>query len=417
MKKFTLIIQIVFFLLAGLWEDTSAQIYDGWRGIERSGIYNETNLMKTWPESGPVLLWDIDDAGTGFSSPLITSDAIYITGRKGDNDVISAFTQTGKKIWETIYGKASDSNYPDSRGTPVMAGNRILVISGQGDLVCLNTNGKIIWSVNYFNKYKASHPRFGISETPVIVDNKVIGVPGGNMAAAVAFNIADGRVIWETPAINEGTQYVNPLLIDFNGQKILITVSVGHILAIDTSNGKLLWKYYYEGLNSQRGGRRNHTNTPLYRDGYLLVPNGYSQVAVKLKLNKTGDPTVVWTNSELTPHVGGAVLLGNFVFSSTHDNNSSGKWICVDWESGKTMWVNSWHNKGSIISADGMLYIMEERTGNVGLVKPSSRELDVISHFRIIKGSGPYWAHPVINKGRLFIRHGEYLAVYSISAK
>ena len=69
------------------------------------------------------------------------------------------------------------------------------------------------------------------------------------MAAAVAFNIADGRVIWETLAINEGTQYVNPLLIDFNGQKILITVSVGHILAIDTSNGKLLWKYFYEGLN------------------------------------------------------------------------------------------------------------------------------------------------------------------------
>jgi len=52
----------------------------------------------------------------------------------------------------------------------------------------------------------------------------------------------------------------------------------------------------------------------------------------------------------------------------------------------------------------------------VALVKPSSSKLDVVSKFRITKGSGPFWAHPVISKGRLFIRHGEYLAVYSVKA-
>ena len=94
-----------------------------------------------------------------------------------------------------------------------------------------------------------------------------------------------------------------------------------------------------------------------------------------------------------------------------------GKWICVDWETGRTLWTNNWYNKGSVIAADGMLYIYEERSGNVGLVKPSPQKLDVVSEFRITKGSGPYWAHPVINNGRLFIRHGAYLAVYSIKSK
>jgi outer membrane protein assembly factor BamB len=282
-------------------------------------------------------------------------------------------------------------------------------------MVCIGSDGKIRWSVNFYEKFNASAPKFGISESPVVVDNKVIGTPGGNMAAAVAFNVENGNVVWTTPPVNEGTQYVNPLLIEIGGKKILITVTTGHILGINVQDGKLLWKVNYEGMNAQQGGRRNHINTPIYRDGFLLVPNGYSQVAVKLKINVDGTPpSVIWKNTELTPHVGGAVLLGNHVFSSTHDTNSKGRWICVDWNTGKTLWTTEWHNKGSVISADGMLYLFEETNGHIGLAQPDGQKLNVVSDFRITKGSGPHWAHPVINKGRLFIRHGEYLAAFSL---
>jgi len=397
---------------------TYSQPQYGWRGDGRTGIYNETSLMKSWPSAGPSLLWESIEAGTGYSSATVSDDAVYITGRKGDKDILTAYTLDGKIKWATEYGKASTSNYPDSRSTPTFALGKIYVVSGSGDMVCIGTDGKIKWTVNYFQKYNATEPRFGISESPVVVDNKVIGTPGGNMAAAVAFNAENGNIVWTTPPVNEGTQYVNPLVIESGGKKIIVTVTTGNILGINVADGKLLWKVHYEGLNAQQGGRRNHINTPIYRDGFLLVPNGYSQVAVKLKINPDGTaPEVVWKNTDLTPHVGGAVLLGNLIFSSTHDNNSSGKWICVDWNTGKTLWINEWYNKGSVISADGMLYLFEEKTGNVGLVKPSPEKLDVISKFQITKGTGPYWAHPVINKGRLFIRHGEYLAVYSLKSK
>lgn len=397
---------------------TYSQPQYGWRGDGRTGIYSETSLMKSWPSVGPSLLWESLEAGTGYSSATVTDDAVYITGRKGDKEFLTAYTLDGKIKWATEYGKASTSNYPDSRSTPTFALGKIYVVSGSGEMVCIGTDGKIKWTVNYFQKYNATEPRFGVSESPVVVDNKVIGTPGGNMAAAVAFNAENGNIVWTTPPVNEGTQYVNPLVIETGGKKIMVTVTTGNILGINVSDGKLLWKVHYEGLNAQQGGRRNHINTPIYRDGFLLVPNGYSQVAVKLKINPDGTtPEVVWKNTDLTPHVGGAVLLGNLIFSSTHDNNSSGRWICVDWNTGKTLWINEWYNKGSVISADGMLYLFEEKTGNVGLVKPSPEKLDVISKFQITKGTGPYWAHPVINKGRLFIRHGEYLAVYSLKSK
>jgi outer membrane protein assembly factor BamB len=390
----------------------------GWRGPGQSGIYNETGLMKTWPSTGPLLLWEVTGIGTGYSSATVSDDAVYITGRKGDKDVLTAFSQEGKKKWEVIFGNSSDSNYPDSRCTPTYYNGKIFLVSGQGDLVCVGTDGKIIWSVNYFRKYNAKAPQFGISESPLVFDNMVIGTPGGNKASMVAYNVDNGNLVWEAPAINDATNYVNPLLVEDKGMKIIVTITERNLIGVNSANGKLIWRFDYEGANVQQTGDRNHTNTPIYRDGYLCAANGYEQVALKLKLAWDGSaPKVIWKNTDLTPHIGGMVLLGNYIYSSTHDTNSKGRWICVDWTTGKTMWQTLWNNKGPIISADGMLYISEEKSGNIGLVIPSSEKLEVVSSFRITKGSGPYWAHPVIDKGRLIARHGDYLAVYSLKVK
>jgi len=394
---------------------SEAQTATGWRGKGQSGVYAESSLLKTWPSAGPTLLWETEGIGTGFSSATVTDDAIYVTGKKDDNESLSAFSHEGKKLWETVYGKVGQSNYPDSRSTPTFYNNKIYVVSGQGEMVCVSKDGKIVWRVNYYQKYGATPPRFGVSESPLAFDNKVIGTPGGSKATMVAFNADNGNVLWETPSINEGTQYVNPLLIEEGGRKVIVTVTAAHIIAVNSSDGKMLWKFNYEAANDVQTGRRNHINTPVYRDGHLVVANGYQQVAVKLRINWNGSsPELVWKNTDLTPHVGGMVLTGNHIYSTTHDNNSQGRWICVDWTTGKTNWITPWYNKGSIIAADGMHYLYEEKTGHVGLAKPDPAKLDVVSEFSITKGTGPYWAHPVINKGRLYIRHGDYLAVFSM---
>ena len=80
------------------------------------------------------------------------------------------------------------------------------------------------------------------------------------------------------------------------------------------------------------------------------------------------------------------------------------------------MWEEHWKNKGSIISAEGLLYIYDEKSGFVGLVKATPEKFDLISSFQVKKGSGPCWAHPVIHNGRLYIRHGNALMVYNIKA-
>lgn len=404
-----LIISIVFLPVA------FGQLFE-WRGPDRTGIYNETGLLKTWPAGGPALLWEATGMGDGYSSATVTGDAVYLTGRKDSSDVLIALTPDGKPKWETIYGKAWLVNHTGSRCTPTYYNGNLFVISGSGDIVCVGSDGKIKWSKNHYTLYESKPIMFGISESPLIVDNMVIASPGGKKASMVAFNINDGNVVWEAEPLNQEPQYMNPRLIEYAGRKMIISVMGTDIIAVNAKDGKIIWKVNYAGVNAATGRvMKNHAVTPLFKDGYILIANGYNWVALKLKLSTDGNSVeTVWENRSFDPQLGGVVLVGGNIYGSTHQSKPADEWACVDWNTGKTLWTTKWYSRGSVISADGMLYLYEEKSGHVALVNPDPSKLDIVSEFQITKGAGPFWAHPVISKGRLYIRHGDVLMVYSI---
>jgi outer membrane protein assembly factor BamB len=244
----------------------------------------------------------------------------------------------------------------------------------------------------------------------------VITSPGGKKASLVAFNINDGKVVWEAEPLNQEPQYVNPKLIEYAGKKMIVTVMGTHIFAVNAKDGKIMWKINYADINAATGRvMKNHAITPVYKDGYILIANGYNWVALKLKLSADGNSVnIVWENRNFDPQLGGVVLLGNNIYGTTHMSKPADTWACVEWMTGKTLWTAKWFSRGSIISADGMLYFFEEKSGHLALVKPNASKLDIVSEFQVTKGDGPFWAHPVINKGKLYIRHGDVLMVYQI---
>jgi outer membrane protein assembly factor BamB len=372
--------------------------------------------MTVWPEGGPDLIWEYNDLGTGFSSVTVSKDAIYITGRKGESDVITSLSLDGNKKWETIYGNAWTNTYPDSRSTPTYFNGKLYVLSGQGELVCLDTHGNIIWKNDVYTNYGSNPPRFGISESLLVFDDKVMVTPGGSQVSMVAYHIDDGNLIWEAKSLDENTQYVNPKLIKQGNKNIVVTLLSDHIIGINVDTGEILWKEDYRSHNNAEGRfRTNHTITPVYHDSHLFVTSGYNYPALMLKIGENGKSVaVIWRNDDLDPHHGGIVLVNGYLFGSTYDNNARGEWACVDWKTGETRWKSPWHNKGSVIAADGMLYLYEEKGGHVGLAKASPESFEVVSEFKIVKGEGPHWAHPVIREGKLYIRHGDTLMVYLI---
>jgi hypothetical protein len=54
----------------------------------------------------------------------------------------------------------------------------------------------------------------------------------------------------------------------------------------------------------------------------------------------------------------------------------------------------------------------------VGLIKANPEKFDLVSSFKVTLGnSGPFWAHPVIHNGVLYLRHTNALMAYDIKAK
>ncbi len=391
-----------------------------YRGVERSGCYSGAGLLREWPEAGPALLLKIEGVGKGFSQPILVDKTIYVSGIKADTiDVLSAFNMNGELIWDVPYGRSWTRSYIDSRSTPTYCDGKLYVVSGTGQLNCVDAkSGKMIWTVDAVAKFNGEIHKHGDAEAPLLVNNLMVYATGGDTNTMVAFNKENGEMVWRSKSLGGTKSYASPTLINHHGRKIILVQSARDLLGIDPENGEIIWSYNLIQYHLGNQGVGANTNPPLYFNGEIFVTSGYNHPGLMFTLSDDGNAiTLKWKNDDLDTHHGGVVLVDGNIYGSNWQNNSRGKWASVNWETGETNWENDWNNKGSIITADGMLYLYEEKRGNVALVEPSTDSLKIISSFIIEDGVGPHWAHPAIYDGKLYIRHGDVLMIYEIEDK
>ncbi|NQU54018.1 MAG: PQQ-like beta-propeller repeat protein [Bacteroidetes bacterium] len=389
-----------------------------WRGPARDGIYPEKHLLKEWPANGPALQFKIEDIGKGLSQPVVYKNVIYITGLKYDSlDVISAFDTNGKLIWEKEYSLAWQRTYPESRGTPTIENNRIYLIGGSGDLVCMNAkNGNLIWKQQPHIDFDGKFKHWGIVESVLLTDNAALYVTGGEKTTVVAYHKKTGELLWKSKSTGGEKSYASSSLIEWKGKEIALIQTSNDLIGIDANNGDVLWIYNTIQYHTKKG-KGEAANTPLFYKGDIFITYGNEQPALLFSIAEDGKSiTLKWKNDVLDTHHGGLVLFDGAIYGSTMLDNTRGNWASVNWETGETNWEEEWFTKGSIISADGMLYLYEEKSGNVALVKPHADSLKIISTLKVNEGEGPHWAHPAIYNGLLYIRHGSVLLVYDIKA-
>ncbi len=395
----------------------TAQDVVEWRGPGRSGVYADQHLLEAWPDSGPECLLEITGIGAGYSSAVVYNNLIYVTGKKDTLDVVSAYSFDGEKKWETNYGRAWAKTYPETRSTPTIENNRIFLASGMGEVSCVDAiSGELIWSVDAHDKYNGEFLNWGIAESVAITDKAVLYVTGGEETSVVALDKQTGRLIWKTKSVGGPRAYASTLVFEHNGLKMALAQTANDLIAIDVTNGDIIWVYNLSQYHTGRTGRGANTNTPLYCKGEIFVTSGYDHPGLVLKLSDDGrSVSLKWKNDLFDNHIGGVVAVNGKIYGSNWTGNAGGSWMCVDWDTGETNYEAHWMNKGSIIAADNRLYCYEEKNGNLALVKPNPEKFDIVSTFKVEKGEGPHWAHPSIFDGKLYIRHGENLMVYKIS--
>ncbi|MDR0559066.1 MAG: PQQ-binding-like beta-propeller repeat protein [Prevotellaceae bacterium] len=377
-----------------------------WRG-DRTGVYNEKGLLKNWGDKGPELLWAFDGLGEGHSSVAIAGDKIYVTGLSGETGFLYVFDKSGKNLKKKEYGKEWNSNYNGSRGTVTVDNGKIYLVSGMGDVVCMDEKSlDVVWKKNMFEDFDGSNITWGVNESPLIAGDKLIVTPGGKKNNVVALNKNTGNLIWNCEGEGELSAYCSPLYIADQKVPQIVTMTAKHIIGIDVATGKKLWSY------EQTNKWSVHANTPVYGDNMLLCTSGYGKGSVMLKFTDGGRSVEkAWELPELDSRIGGIVKLGNYAYGSGDANKY---WFCIDWKTGEKKYKEKGLNSvGVTIAADGMLYCYSDK-GEMAMVRAVPDKFEVLGSFPVTLGTETHWAHPVIHQGILYIRHGDALMAYKI---
>ena len=385
----------------------AAQDVIQWRGIDRTGIYQETGLMKSWPANGPELLWHFDKLGEGHSSVAIANNKIYTTGLVDGKGHIFVFDMDGKLLNKKEYGSEWSESYNGARGTITISEGQLYVYSGTGNLTCFDENSlNVIWKKNIVDDFQGTNVMWGVNESPLVVGEKIFITPGGKNNNVVALNKNTGATIWSCAGKGDKSAYCSPLYISDQQVPQIVTITENNILGIDIETGKMLWSFPYNNM------RNIHPNTPIYGgDNMMLCVFGYGKGSVMLRLTDGGRSVEkVWENKEFDSKTGSAVKIGNYVYSSG-DNHKY--WFCLDWKTGQQKYKDRTLAVGAVIACEGMLYCYSDK-GEMALVKAVPEKFDVVSKFQITMGTEQHWAHPVIYNGVLYVRHGDTLMAYKI---
>jgi len=378
-----------------------------WRN-DRTGIYNETGLLTAWPANGPELLWHFDGLGEGHSSVAIDADKIYVTGLTKSTGYLYVLDMNGKLLHKKEYGTEWNRSHNGSRGTITIDEGKLYIFSGTGNLICMSQNSlDVLWKKNIETDFGGKNIMWGVCESPLIVGEKVMLTVGGRQHNVVALNKNNGSLIWSCPGDGDLSSYCSPLYLADQQVPQIVTMMSSHVLGIDAATGKKLWSYKYENQ------RQIHPNTPVYHNNMLLCSSGYGKGSVMLRLVDGGRRVEkVWESKELESRTGGVVKIGDDAYLGGDPNHKY--WYCVEWKTGAVKYKERViTSNGVVIANDNLLYCYAEN-GTMALVKATPEKFDLISKFNVTLGTGPHWAHPVIYRGILYVRHGNTLMAYKI---
>jgi outer membrane protein assembly factor BamB len=380
-----------------------------WRGRNRDGIASEKGLLKAWPQGGPPLAWRANGLGDGYSSFSVVGGKLYTLGARGGTEYVMAFDEaTGKKVWEVANGRRFGNDQGDGpRGTPTISGGNVYAYGASGDLSALDAaSGKILWKVNVLEKFGGSNITWGLSESPLVLQDRIIVSAGGRGSSVVALSRKDGSVLWQAGDDEPG--YSSAILHEFEGVPQAIVFNARGGLAVDARTGRRLWTY------NRASNPTANVATPIARGNRVFFSSDYGTGGGLVELAASGQNITareVYFTREMRNHHASSVLIGEHLYGF-----SSNILTAMQFNTGQVAWRDRSVGKGSVIFADDRLYLFSEQ-GVVGLAEANSAGYREHGRFQLQTGARPTWAHPVVANGKLFLRDQDTLYAYDVRAK
>jgi outer membrane protein assembly factor BamB len=366
-----------------------------WRGPNRDNISTETGLLRSWPASGPKVLWSTPVA-QGYAGAAIKGDRVYINDydeAKKEHVTRCISLATGKDIWRWSYPVEIRPNHGITRTVPSVGNSLVFVLDPKCRFHALDAkSGKLVWQKNLVQEYKTVIPGWYAGQNPLLDGDRVILATGG-VALAVAFDQATGKEVWRSPnPAKDLMSHASLMPTTIGGIRQFLYMTMNKVVGLAADKGDLLW-------SSPFIAKIAAVPSPIHvGDGKVFATSGYEAGSVMYQVQKGA-------SGLHTP-----ILYQNHLFAVGSKTN--GRFLCLGLD-GKVVWqspvdsenpsVTRTFGLGGFMLADGMFFIVDGDTGMLRLVEANTKQYKELASAQILEG-GDVWGPPALSDGKLVIR-------------
>jgi outer membrane protein assembly factor BamB len=385
-----------------------AQDWPQWRGPNRDGQVAAFRAPASWPAM-LTERWKAE-VGTGYATPILVGDRIYMFSRQGEEEVMTALDAgSAKVLWRTSYpasfkmNPATARHGPGPKSTPTFADNRLFTLGMTGVVSAFDArSGKRIWHT----EPPPVEPQFHTAMSPAVDGNLVIVHVGGHNAGALtAFDAATGAVRWSWK--DDGPAYGSPLIVNLGGTRQVVTFTQQNLVGVSVANGQLLWRrpYTTQAVTTSQ--------TPiLYKDTIIESGRGNGITAFRVVPGgKEWTTENVWHTDEVSVHMSDAVAVGNVLYGLSHLN--SGQYFALDLDSGKVLWKGeARQTEHAALARTGNTLFSLEHDGELVVFRHSLTGFEPIARYKV--ATSETWPQAAISGNRLFIKDVTSLALWTV---
>lgn len=431
MKRHAFVISIVALMLS--MSKVCAQDWPQFLGPDRNSTSPQTGILRTWPASGPEVLW-VADIGIGYGGPVIKDNKVYLLDRNGEiGDIMRCFDfSNGKELWKFSYDAPGAVMFPGSRSVPTLDGNCVYSSSQNGDLYCIDINThKPVWNKNIWTDFGGTDlPIWAITQCPLVYGDMLIVASMAPEAGVVAYNKRTGDIMWKTQNLGNET-YVSPAIVKIDGQDHIVMVTsstnpfghpgasktLGKIIGIEPSSGKILWEYKEWECHISVASAVDAGNNK------ILVVGGYELGAVMIEVKKQSDGSYgtieLFKHNNFGEHTKPPILYKDCFYGQFSTNNRRDGLVCMNMK-GEILWKTGKEplfDKGSMILADGLILATDGKKA-LYLIEPDPAGFKPLASADLLKegesagndpvasrfGTTQNWAPIALADGKLLIR-------------
>jgi outer membrane protein assembly factor BamB len=378
--------------------------YPQFQGPRRDGSVTGVQLARAWTET-PRMLWR-QPIGAGWSAFAVARGYAVTQEQRGEQELVTCYDlTTGELLWSHADPTrwADPLGGPGPRATPAIHEGRVFALGGTGTLNALDiATGELLWTVDILVDNGASAPAYGVSASPLVLEDTVVVAPGGpDGHALVGYDATTGERRWSGGS--GAPAYGSPRHAVLAGVPQILILNDDAVASHSAADGRVLWEFAWPPGED--------TFQPVVLPGdRVFVSTGYGVGGKLFRVRAADDGAIaadlVWESTGLKAKFTNVVYRAGYLYGL-----DDGILACLDPEDGERRWKRGRYGHGQLMLVDDLLVVLGE-DGNVALVEAEPEGYRELARFAALEGKT--WNHPALSGPYLLVRNDREAACYEL---